>query len=229
MQSACRGGVGLTVVTALAAVGAWICATAACDRPPQRAVSAGFYFEPVSFASAALGEPLRPEELTVIEAVARAELARAFDGLRIAFSARRDARYRVVVVPQVRDPRLRAEMFVAGESRAVRGFGGQGAVNFSLLASGAVGCAPRGASRTAIVEAIGRGVGRTAAHEFAHQLLPGAPIHASRDVTSYEYPAAGRCQHYFGPMQWDIAGPLLRRRLGLSRTGTASRTAAPDG
>lgn len=198
----------------------------ACDGVGSRVVGAGFYFEPVAFSSATLGEPVRPAELAVIEAVARAELAHAFSGLRIRLSDRRDARFRVAVVQEVRDARMRARMSVAGEARAIRGFGGRGSVNFSLLASGAVGCAPAGASRAAIIEAIGRGVGRSAAHEFAHQLLRTAPIHDSRDLASYEYHAAGRCQQYFGPMHWDLAGPLLRARLGA--WGPAGPAAAVD-
>ncbi len=120
----------------------------------------------------------------------------------------------MAVLQAVRDSRFTTEMFVAGESRAISGVGGQGAVNFSLLASAALSCAPPGADRRALLEAIGRGVGRAAAHEFAHQLLPTAPIHDSTDVESYEYGAAGRCEQYFGPVHWDLAGPLLRKRLG---------------
>lgn len=203
-----------TRLRALAGVSIWACAAAACAWPAQRTTSAGLYFEDVSFSSRALGGSLAPQHLAVIESVARAELAQAFQGLRVAVTNRRDARYRVAVVQHVRDPRRRAEMFVAGESRAVSGFGGRGAVNFSLLASAAVSCAPAGSTLTAIIEAIGRGVGRSAAHELAHQLLPAAPIHDSKDVASYEYASAGRCQQYFGEMHWDIAGPMLQMRLG---------------
>jgi hypothetical protein len=204
-----------TRLFARAGLSIWACAVgAACDWPGQRTASAGLYFEDVSFAAQVLGGSLEPQHLATIESVARAELVRAFSGLRIVVSDRRDARYRVAVVQQLRDERFRAETFVAGASRAVRGFGGQGAVNFSLLASAAVSCAPARSSLEAIVEAIGRGVGRSAAHELAHQLLPTAAIHDSQDIASYEYAYAGRCQQYFGPMHWDIAGPMLRRRLG---------------
>lgn len=201
-----RGGIALVM--------AGLAAAAGCGWGPSRVVQAGFYFDDLTFASQALGGRLHAGHLGTIEAVARAELARAFHGLRVTFSARHDARYRVAVVQQVRDPRLHAEMYVAGESRAVTGVGGSGAVNFSLLASAALSCAPRGASVAELVAAIGRGVGRAAAHEFAHQFLPTAPLHESRDRQSYEYDAASRCEQYFGEMHWDVAGPLLRRRLG---------------
>ena len=94
------------------------------------------------------------------------------------------------------------------------GVGGQGAVNFSLLAAGALSCVPVGASRADVLAAIGRGVGRAAVHELTHQLLPTAPLHDTRDRASYEYASAGRCEQYVGEMHWDLAGPLLVRRLG---------------
>ena len=93
------------------------------------------------------------------------------------------------------------------------GFGGNGVVNLTLLASGAAAYAPPELDRVGIVEAIGRGVGRSAAHELAHQFLPRAAIHRSRDRQSYDYYAAGRPEHYFGPVRWDVAGPLLRERF----------------
>lgn len=174
----------------------------------------GLYFEPVSFSATPLGGPLRPNDLAVVRAVALDELRRAFAGYRIAISDRRDARFTVGVVQDVRDLRTTRRMSVAGASRAVSGFGGSGTVNFSLLAGAAVSCAPDGADRRSLIQAIGRGVGRAAAHEAAHQLLPTAPLHESRDLESYEYRAASRCQQYFGPMHWDLAGPLLDARLG---------------
>ncbi len=66
-----------------------------------------------------------------------------------------------------------------------------------------------------MVEAIGRGIGRAAAHEFAHQFLGSAPIHDSKDIKSYEYGTAGRAEQYYGDMRWDIARPLLEKRIGL--------------
>lgn len=144
--------------------------------------------------------------------------AGAFRGLRVRFSDRRDAMYRIQVVQDLRDRRLRRYVGIAGESRAISGLGGAGAVSFFFLASGAVAYAPGDASRAAPVDAIGTGIGRTAIHEFAHQFLPTASLHESRDVYSYEYASAARREQYVGEMHWNIAWPLLQRRLGAVRS-----------
>ena len=187
---------------------------ALASRTQERVASAGFWFEDVSFESPRLGGALDREDMAAIARIARAELTTAFAGLRVTLSERHDARYRVRVVQQLLDRRFRREVAVAGESRAVPGFGGAGAVSFFFLASGAVASAPEGADRAAIVAAIGRGLGRSAVHEFVHQLLPKAPIHDSRDVQSYEYASASRREQYYGEMRWDVARPLLLRTYG---------------
>ena len=64
-----------------------------------------------------------------------------------------------------------------------------------------------------MIDAIGRGVGRAAVHEFTHQLLPRVSIH-STNVRSYEYASAARPEQYFGDIQWDLALPLLQKRIG---------------
>jgi hypothetical protein len=183
------------------------------ERSEPRVADAGFWFEDVKFASPRLGAPVTSAEIETIARVARSELAKAFQGLRITLSDRRDATYRVRVVQRLRDQRLRRDLEVAGESRAVSGFGGQGAVSFTFLASGAVAYAPDEASRASIMEAIGRGIGRTAVHEFTHQLLPTAPIHDSTDAQSYEHASAARSEQYYGELRWNLAWPLLERRL----------------
>jgi hypothetical protein len=206
MHSARRA---LTVATLLLGV--------ACRLSPdphaRRGVEVGVWFEPVTYASEMLGGPLTAPDLETIEATARQEVAEAFRGYPVTVSDSRDARYRVAVVQRVLERRLRREAHVAGESRAVAGFGGSGAVNFTLLASGAVACAPEEADRHAIVQAIGRGVGRTTVHELVHQLLPSAPVHATTDVDSYEYYSASRCERYYGEMRWSLAAALLRSRF----------------
>lgn len=176
-------------------------------------IEAGFWFEAVSHESALLGR-VTPEELDRIEATARAELVRAFDGLRIRLSDRRDARYHVRVMQDVRDARFQREVNVAGQSRAMAGLGGLGEVSFTFLANSAIVYAPEGADRDSILTAIGRGIGRAAVHEFAHQLLPSAPLHATRNRDSYEYRSAARPQQYYGELHWDLAWPLLEERLG---------------
>jgi hypothetical protein len=204
-------GQGIVIACALLAGGASYWALAARSTP--RVAEAGFWFEDVSYESSKLGAPVSLEEIETIERVARSELARAFHGLRLTLSDRRDATYRVRVVQEVLDRRFRRVVEVAGESRAVSGFGGQGAVNFGFLASGAVAYAPDDASRPSMIEAIGRGIGRAAVHEFTHQFLPRAPIHDSTDARSYEYASATRSEQYFGELHWDLALPLLQQRL----------------
>jgi hypothetical protein len=189
--------------------------TGACG-PSRSTIDAGFWFEEVTFDSTRLGSPLTAAEIATIESVARAELREAFRGLAISISERRDARYRLAVVQEVRDLRFRRPVGVAGQSRGISGFGGSGSVSFDFLANGAMAWAPDDAPRPALVAAIGRGIGRTAVHEFTHQILPTAPIHASRDEESYEFQSAARRAQYFGPMRWDLAWPLLQRKLSGS-------------
>jgi hypothetical protein len=186
--------------------------TVACGSS-RSTIDAGFWFDKVTFDSTRLGGPLTAAEIATIESVARAELREAFRGLAISISERRDARYRLVVVQEVRDLRFRRPVGVAGQSRGLTGFGGSGSVSFDFLANGAMAWAPDDAPRADLVTAIGRGIGRTAVHEFTHQILPTAPIHASRDEESYEFQSAARRAQYFGPMHWDLAWPLLRRKL----------------
>jgi hypothetical protein len=177
-----------------------------------RAVEAGFWLDDVSFHSARLGGSLTPGDISRVREVAVAELANAFAGLRIRVTSNRRARYHVRVVQNVRDTRMKWPIDVAGQSRGMAGVGGGGVVNFTLLASGAVVYAPDEVDRAGIIDAIGRGVGRSAAHEFAHQLLPHANLHRSRNRSSYEYYAASRPEQYYGAIAWDLAGPLLRAR-----------------
>lgn len=179
-----------------------------------RSVEAGFWFEDVAFRSPRLGGSLTAEDMALVERTARAEIDRAFAGLRIRVGDNRRARYHVRVVQAVLDARMRWPVNVAGQSRGMSGFGGSGLVNFDVLAGGAIVYAPDSFDRVALVEAIGRGVGRAAVHELTHLLLPRAPIHRSRDKASYEYYAAGRAEQYLGDARWDLAGPLLRQRLG---------------
>lgn len=200
----------------LAVIGLLAIAAAGCAPPRswfERGVEAGFWFEPVSFASSKLGGSLTREELATIAAVAREELTAAFRDLNVTFSDRRAARYRVRVVQELNDMRLRRDHWVAGESRAAA-FGGTGAVSFTFIASAAMVFSPDDATRAVMVDAIGRGIGRSAVHEFAHQFLPKAPIHDTRDRESYEYGSANRIEQYFGEMRWDHAHSLLLDRFG---------------
>jgi hypothetical protein len=199
------GGVAVLVTAAL-----WARAEPARDR----VMHASFVFNPVTYSSAMLGGALTADDMATIATVARAELAAAFHGLRITISDRRDVRYHVRVVQELLLPMTTRRIYVAGSSHAVPGFGGSGAVSFSYYASGALVYAPPDATRAGLIEAIGRGLGRGAAHEFAHQFLSGVDLHQTRDRGSYEYYAASRAEQYYGPIHWDTAGPLLMKRFG---------------
>jgi len=199
-------------IVAILAIGAAIGVfTGAGSR--HRSIEAGLWFEPVAFDSNRLGSPLTSSEIASIESVARSEVAEAFRGLPVSVSDRRDAPYTLRVVQEVLDLRFKRPVGVAGQSRGIPGFGGSGSVSFDFLANGAMAWAPDDADRPELVAAIGRGIGRTAVHEFTHQLLPTAPIHDSRDDRSYEFASAARSAQYYGPMHWDLAWPLLQRRV----------------
>ena len=171
-------------------------------RSKHRVVDAGFWFEHVSYdASEAMAERLRggltAQEIETISSIASREVFEAFAGLRITFSDRRDATYRVRVVQYLRSPGFVRMFGPAGTSRSVAGFGGLGAVSFRTLANNAIAYAPDEADRSSIIAAIGRGIGRAAVHEFAHQLLGTAPLHDTTNVRSYEYGSADRREQYY--------------------------------
>jgi hypothetical protein len=206
---------GLVIVFVVLAAGASVWLLAAHAR--AQGVQAGFWFEEVTFdvsevEADRLGGGITREEMRRIQAVALSELRTAFTGLRIAFSDSRDATFSVRVEQTLRHPVFRLSS-VAGGSRGVWPLGGQGAVNFRVLASNAIAYAPPGADRATKIDAIGRGVGRAAAHEFAHQILGSRDIHQGADIQSYEYRSADRREQYYGPMRWDLAGPMLGERL----------------
>ena len=192
-----------------------------CERHP---LELGFWFEEVGFESPVLGR-LTGADLQTIEHIARAEIDAAFHGLTVKRSDSRHTPYRVRVVQEVFAPSMNRKSAVAGETRGLPGLGGLGAVNFSYFAAGAIVYAPHGATREEIVAGIGRGIGRGAVHEFAHQLVRGVELHGSRDRGSYEYYAASRAEQYYGPMHWDTAGPVLRKRFANVR-GTDRQTSA---
>ena len=191
-------------------------ALCASCRAPATVSTAGFFFAKGSFtlpaeATAGLGGPLTDVEMTSIQQMSRLELERAFAGFRIAVTENRRAFYRVEVVPTLRP---RGPLPNSGESLALGFLGGAGAVGFDIVALKAVQFAPKGASRQAMIEGIGRGVGRVAAHEFAHEIVGAVPLHNDADESSYEYPSPDRAAQYYGELHWTTAGPLLQRKLG---------------
>ena len=193
---------------------ALVIAAAIASGCAKRDATLGFWFEDVRFSSPLLGGPVTAVDLRVIETVARQELAIAFREFNVTLTDRKDARYRVRVAQTLREHRMRREAVVAGESRGVPWLGGFGSVNFTYFASGALVFVPEHATRSDLIAAIGRGLGRGAVHEFAHQLVRGVNVHDGRDRGRYEYYAASREQQYNGPMHWDIAAPFLRQKYG---------------
>ena len=192
-------------------VTASLCVLAAACGP--RPVELGFWFDPVAYQSPRIGEPISAVELATIDRVAREEIARAFQEFAVTLTSNRNARYRVRVAQELKDDKLIRGGVVPGKSHAVAGFGGSGSVNFEYVANGAMVFAPADASRPSIIESIGRGIGRVAVHEFAHQLLPKSPIDGSNDPRSYEGGSAATIEGYYGDIHWDIAGPLLEHKI----------------
>jgi hypothetical protein len=184
-------------------------------------VSASFAFDEAAFAETppdvqkALGSPFTADEIDTIRRIAREEVDRAFAGLDIRFTNAGPAFWRVRVVASVKThfQAGRTAQNAAGASYVFGMLGGGAFINMTTLALKAVVYAPPGASRYDIVQAIGRGIGRSAVHEFAHLIAGSESIH-SDDENSYEYHAADRASQYFGELKWSSARRLLERRLG---------------
>ena len=180
-------------------------------RPP---IEIAFWFEPITeevkmSAPERIPGGITTQDMAVIESTAMNEVVRAFEGLPVLLSSDRNETYRVRVLS-------RLQRNASGASHVIAGLGGQGYINFELHMHGAVTYAPSDASRDEIIVGIGRGIGRAAVHEFAHQLLgPAARIDDSEDVQSYEYDSATRREQYYGPAHWGIAAPMLRKRFAL--------------
>ena len=203
--------IAVVATTSLATGVRWYTATAP--------ITAGISFADEAFHDARvvtreLGGPFTPEETAVIKAVARAEVERAFSGLRVKVVDGPRAFWRVRVLPTVQVRRNRRSFSTAGASYGFGMLGGAGFVNFTSLAFNAVRYAPPGTGRPAIVEAIGRGIGRSAVHEFAHMMAPDLPMHDTRDPDSYEQSNTARFSQYYGEVRWATAWPALRARLG---------------
>ena len=202
--------IGLAAVATAALLG-----TLLVQRSETHVVAAGFWYDDVTYdvpGLAPFGGPLDDGERAVVRDVSRRELQRAFDGLRLEVTSAPRAHYRVRVTQRFGEQRTRP--FGVAESRVFGALGGDGAVSFSALATMAVDFAPPGAGRGDLVEAIGRGIGRVAAHELAHQILPDRNFHASTDEASYDFADVNRQTQFYGPLRWDLAGPWLRAALG---------------
>jgi hypothetical protein len=211
------GAVAVLVVTVTSAAIAW--------RASNATIAAGFWWADTPFALSAddagkLGGPLTPAELKSIEETSRDEVRRAYADLRINITDRRGAFWRVSVVGApltTTRNRTTYPFSFAGESRVFGPLGGSGAVAFAILAHNAIAYAPPGASRQQIVDGIGRGIGRAAVHEFAHQALGLDNLSLLDNRTapdSYEYANADRPSQYYGELRWRTAWPVLVQKFG---------------
>jgi hypothetical protein len=188
----------------------------------REAARAGFWFSDVTFELPArettrIGGALRDDERRHIEQVAWAELTSAYAQFRIAFADDRSAYYRVAVVQDLPPIPSGARTNLhgsAGASIVLGPFPRQGAVSFLVLAKNAVYYAPPDADRATIIDAIGRGIGRAAAHEFAHQILKDVRVDNTSDRASYEFGSADRAEQYYGPLHWHGAWDALVKKLG---------------
>ena len=212
------GGSGAAHVLVMAAVAAMavLMLAAWLERGSRgRPVAAHFWFEGVTFDlggwEARLGGPLLPDERQRIRDLAASALEEAYAGLRVRIERAPGGTYRVRVLQDF--PARPGPANPVGVARPMGLFGGEAAVSFRGSAALALHHAPAGASRETIVDGIGRGIGRTAAHELAHLLLFGDPVPASTDPRSYEYESPDRADHYYGTLHWDTAWPPLVRRL----------------
>ena len=165
--------------------------------------------------TARLGGPLVGADVARIKELAREEVARAFSGLRLRFVDTGRAFWRIRVLASFAPPTLSGRPLVntAGASYPFGALGGGGFLSFTTLAIKAIVYAPAGVSREEMVAAIGRGIGRSAVHEFTHLMLGGSAIH-SDDESSYEFETADRPGQYYGDLRWGKAWPLLERKLG---------------
>jgi hypothetical protein len=198
-------------VALIAAGGLWLGlqARAASTRFEVGLIFAGRACELSPGVALGMGGPLTVNECATIERLARAEVASAFDAVRLDVTASRSAFWTVHVQSFV--PARSRTVGAVGASLAFGPLGGRGTVGLMPLAGYAVRHAPPGTSRDALVAAIGIGVGRSAVHEFAHQIAGGA-IDGS-DPATYEYGSADRAEQYYGQLHWGSAGARIRSRL----------------
>lgn len=201
--------VAIITTTALFAAVRW--------QASHTAMTAGFWFEEGVYAlpeetTTRLGGPLTEVEIARIETVARREVERAFDGLRLQVTNDEHAFWRVVVL---KDVHSRGPLPNAGQALGWGPLGGLGSVGFAVLAANGVQFAPGGATRDMMLEGIGRGIGRAAAHEFGHQILGMAAAHNDTDENSYEYYTSDRRSQYYGELHWTTSWPLFVAKVGV--------------
>jgi hypothetical protein len=214
------------VIGATAVLGVAITAGVIAWRASTATIDAGFWWEDdVPFRlsdddARKIGGPLTADELRRIQQISRTEVERAYTDLRITVTASRDAFWRVSVIGEpitVQRNHITSPFALAGQSHVFGPLGGFGSVGFLILAHNAIEYAPDGASRAQIVDGIGRGIGRAAVHELAHQALGMdnlSHIDNRSDEYSYEYSSADRAEQYYGDVRWTTAWPVLEEKFG---------------
>ena len=182
-------------------------------------VEAGFWFDDVTFELSSpldvqqLGGPIVESEKAMIRRLAQQEMESAYADLRVRFTENRRAYHRVRVIQGVVKEVFKMSRGAAGQTTAMGPMGGDSTVSFYVIVRGAFAYAPPQATRRDILEGIGRGIGRTAVHELAHQFLGTTSAH-SGDDRSYEYGSPDRIGQYYGPIHWSTAWEPLSARLG---------------
>jgi hypothetical protein len=179
-------------------------------------VTAGFRFEAGSYAlpeyaTRRLGGPLTEPDIESIKEISRREVERAFAGTRMIVTQNADAFWHVEVLQTLHET---GPLPNAGRALVLGPLGGAGEVSFAILALAAVRLAPAGATRQTIVEGIGRGIGRAAVHELAHQIVATAAMDDNTDPDSYEYSSFDRASQYYGDVHWSGAWPIVQRKIG---------------
>lgn len=187
-------------------------------RSQSLVIEPGFWFDDVTFEISPLdvqqlGGPIDEGEKAMIRDVAWNEVSTAYADLRVRVTENRRAYYRVRVVQGPLEDVSKMSRGAAGQTNTMGPLGGYSTVSFLIAVRGAFAYAPPQATRREILEGIGRGIGRTAVHELAHQLLGTSSAH-SDDDRSYEYDSPDRIGQYYGPIHWSTAWPALEQRLG---------------
>lgn len=201
--------------TALVAI---LCALVAW-RASHSVLVVGFWFEDFPFVlsestTAILGGPLTASEGDGIRRLARDELTRAYAGLNLTFTDRPRA-FWTIRVRHSFERRRGQRLPLAGETFAMGPLGGRSAVNFTEVTMAAIAHARPGATRQVLVDGIGRGIGRTAAHELAHAILGvHGPMDNQTDALSYEFFTHNRPSQFYGELHWARAWPVLVERVG---------------
>jgi hypothetical protein len=187
-------------------------------RTARAGVDVCFWYDefPFTFSApvtSALGGPLTASEVKAIKQISRGELTRAFSGLKMTFTDRREAPW-TVGVQLALERRKGQKLPNAGETFAMGPLGARSLVDFTEVLMAAIAHAPAGTTRQQLVTGIGRGVGRVAVHELAHGILGAGAMDNQTDDHSYEYFTHNRPSQYYGELHWTRAWPVLVERVG---------------